>query len=99
MTENAKAPDPPGILKTEELLHFLDVPMSVNIELGNAKMKIREILQLTQGSIMELPRSAGENIDVYVNGQLLACGEVLELEGNAGVRLTDILLQCEESVK
>ena len=75
----------------EESARFLNVPMKVAIQLGQRSMKVREILQLRPNSIVELPRSAGENVDILINGRLLACGEVLEIEGNAGVRLTDIL--------
>jgi len=75
----------------EEAARFLDVPMKVAIQLGQRNMKVREILQLRPNSIVEIPKSAGENVDILINGRLLACGEVLEIEGNAGVRLTDIL--------
>jgi flagellar motor switch protein FliN len=74
-----------------EVGHFLDVPMNLVIYLGQRFMKVREILQLTKDSIVDLPKSAGENVDVFVNGKLVACGEVLEIEGKAGVRLTDVL--------
>jgi flagellar motor switch protein FliN/FliY len=53
-------------------------------------MKIREILQLQLSSIIELPKSAGENVDVLINDRLIAFGEVLELEGSTGIRLTDL---------
>jgi flagellar motor switch protein FliN len=76
---------------SSEVAHFLDIPMSVVIHLGQRFMKVREILQLKANSIVELPKSAGENVDVFVNGKLIACGEVLEMEGKAGVRLTDVL--------
>lgn len=100
MTDNSKPSDVAAPFKvSEEISHLLDVRMKVTIELGNARMKIREVLQLAPGSIVELPRSAGENIDVYINGKLLACGEVLELEGNTGIRLTELLLQAEENSK
>ena len=75
----------------EEVAHFLDVPLKVAIHLGQRNMKVREILQLRPNSIVELPKSAGENVDIFVNGKLMACGEVLEMEGNAGVRLTDVI--------
>jgi len=100
MTDNSKPSDASAPFKVpEELSHLLDVPMKVTIELGNTRMRIREVLQLAPGSIVELPKSAGENIDVYINGQLLACGEVLELEGNTGIRITEVLQQGEENPK
>jgi flagellar motor switch protein FliN len=73
-----------------EVSHFLDVPLKITIQLGNRNIKIREILQLKSDSVLELPKSAGESLEVYVNGKLVAFGEVLEMEGNAGIRLTDI---------
>jgi len=75
----------------EEAARFLDVPMKVAIQLGQRNMKVREILQLRPNSIVEIPKSAGENVDILINGKLLACGEVLEIEGHAGVRLTDVV--------
>jgi flagellar motor switch protein FliN/FliY len=79
--------------KIEEMRHFLDVPLKITIQLANCNMKIREILQLQQDSIIELPKSAGENVDVLVNERLIAFGEVLELEGSTGIRLTDLYSQ------
>ena len=76
--------------ESSTLTHFLDVPLKVRIQLGQKYLKIREILQLREQSIIELPKSAGENIDILVNGKLVAFGEVLEMEGNAGIRLTNL---------
>ncbi len=73
-----------------EVAHYLDIPMKVRIQLGQRLLKIREILQLREQSIIELPKSAGENIDILINGRLVAFGEVLEMEGNAGIRLTNL---------
>jgi flagellar motor switch protein FliN len=74
----------------EEAAHFLDVPFKITIQLGSRDIKIREILRLKRDSILELAKSAGENIDVFINGKLIGYGEVLELEGNTGIRLTDL---------
>jgi flagellar motor switch protein FliN/FliY len=76
--------------KIDEMQHFLDVPIKITIQLASCKMKIREILQLQLSSIIELPKSAGENVDVLINDRLIAFGEVLELEGSTGIRLTDL---------
>lgn len=73
-----------------ELHHFLDVPMKITIQLGTCNMKVRDILQLQPSSIVDLPKSAGENVDILVNGRLIAFGEVMELEGSMGIRLTDL---------
>ena len=75
--------------KMEEMDHFLNVPMKITIQLANCNMKVREILQLQLNSIVELPKSAGENVDILINERLIAFGEVLELEGSTGIRLTD----------
>ena len=77
----------------EEFSGYLDVPMSIMLEIGRRSMRVREVLQLKPESIVDVPKSAGENIDIFVNGKLLAFGEVLELEGKAGVRLTDFVTQ------
>jgi flagellar motor switch protein FliN/FliY len=77
----------------EEFSGYLEVPMNITLELGRRSMKVREILQLKPESIVDVPKSAGENIDIYINGRLVAFGEILELEGRAGVRLTDFVVQ------
>ena len=73
----------------EEAKNFLDVPVRITIQLASCNMKVKDILQLRESSIVELPKSAGENVDILVNNRLIAGGEVLELEGTTGVRLTD----------
>ncbi len=74
---------------SDELHHFLDIPVRITIQLGSRSMKVRDILQLQQSSIIELPKSAGENVDILMNDRLIAFGEVLQLEGSTGIRLTD----------
>lgn len=77
--------------KTMEVLHhFLDIPIEITIQLANRTMKVRDILQLQPDSIVELPKSAGENVDILMNDRLVAFGEVMELEGSTGIRLTDL---------
>ena len=73
----------------EELHNFWDIPVNISIQLGTRTMKVRDILQLQPSSIIELPKSAGENVDILMNGRLVAFGEVMELEGCMGIRLTD----------
>jgi flagellar motor switch protein FliN/FliY len=91
MSEEASNNEPVlGDKAMEEAGHFLDVPLKITIQLGSRNTKIREILQLKPDSILELAKSAGENIDVFINGKLIGYGEVLELEGNTGIRLTDL---------
>ena len=76
----------------KEVTPFLDVPLRITIELVRRSMKVREILTLEESSIVEFPKSAGESVDIYINNRLVGFGEVVELEGNAGIRLTDFLI-------
>jgi flagellar motor switch protein FliN len=75
---------------SDEIQYMLDVPLRITIELGRRTMKVREILQLKPESVVDLPKSAGENLDIYVNGKLVAYGEVLEMEARTGIRITDL---------
>ncbi len=73
------------------MLRFMDVGFDIEIELGSTNIKIREILELKKGSIISLSKSAGEAIEIYANGKLIAKGEVIVLENNFGIRVTDIV--------
>ncbi len=74
---------------------ILDIPLSLAVELGRSKMLIGELLQLGQGSVIELTKVAGEPMDVYVNQRLIARGEVVVVNEKFGVRLTDIISPAE----
>jgi flagellar motor switch protein FliN/FliY len=74
---------------------ILDVPVTLSLEVGRARMPIRNLLQLNQGSVIELERGAGEPLDVYVNGTLIAHGEVVVINDRFGVRLTDVVSPSE----
>lgn len=74
---------------------LLDVPVTVSMEIGQTKMNIRNLLQLNQGSVVELDRLAGEPLDVMVNGTLIAHGEVVVVNEKFGIRLTDIISPAE----
>jgi flagellar motor switch protein FliN len=74
---------------------ILDIPVQLTIELGRTKISIRHILQLAQGSVVELDGLAGEPMDVLVNGCLIAQGEVVVVNGKFGIRLTDIITPSE----
>ncbi len=74
---------------------ILDVPVTVSMEIGHTKMNIRNLLQLNQGSVVELDRLAGEPLDVLVNGTLIAHGEVVVVNEKFGIRLTDIISPSE----
>ena len=70
---------------------LLDVPLEVTVELGNTSMSLREVLQLHQGSMLQLDKLAGEPLDIYANGKLIARGEVVVIEESFGVRITEIV--------
>ena len=82
-----------------ELDMILDIPVQISVELGRTKKTIKEILELTNGSIIELDRLAGEPVDIMVNGQYLAKGEVVVIDENFGVRITDIASPAERAAK
>ena len=73
----------------EQAANIADVPIEVDVQLDQRWMKLREILELEEGSILEMKRSAGENIDIYVGSRLLAFGEIVIIENIMGVRITD----------
>jgi flagellar motor switch protein FliN/FliY len=72
---------------------LLDVPLRVTVELGGARLTIRELLQLGHGSVVELDKPGGEPLDVYVNGKPIARGEAVIVNDRFGVRLTEIVSQ------
>lgn len=74
---------------------ILDVPVTISLEIGRTKINIRNLLQLTQGSVVELDRFAGEPMDVLVNGTLIAHGEVVVVNDKFGIRLTDVISPSE----
>ncbi|MBR6905863.1 MAG: flagellar motor switch phosphatase FliY [Selenomonadaceae bacterium] len=78
---------------------ILDVPLQVTVELGRTKKSIKEILELTNGSIVELDKLAGEPVEIQVNGKYLAKGEVVVIDENFGVRITDIASPAERAAK
>lgn len=70
---------------------ILDIPVTLSMEVGNTEISIRNLLQLSQGSVVELDRVAGEPLDVMVNGTLIAHGEVVVVNDRYGIRLTDVI--------
>jgi flagellar motor switch protein FliN len=74
---------------------ILDIPVQLTVELGRTKIPIRNLLQLAQGSVVELDRLAGEPMDVLVNGCLIAQGEVVVVNDKFGIRLTDVIAPDE----
>jgi flagellar motor switch protein FliN/FliY len=90
-----------GAGKDRNLALILDIPLRVTVELGRTKMPVNELLNLTQGSVVELSKLAGEPMEVYVNDKLIAKGEAVVVNEKFGVRLTDIISPSErvESLK
>ncbi|MFC7320455.1 flagellar motor switch phosphatase FliY [Halobacillus campisalis] len=78
---------------------LMDIPLKVTVELGRTKRTIKEILELTSGSVVELDKLAGEPVDIHVNEKLMAKGEVVVIDENFGVRVTDILSQKDRLKK
>lgn len=74
---------------------ILDIPVTISMEVGSTEIPIRNLLQLNQGSVIELDRLAGEPLDVLVNGRLIAHGEVVMVNEKFGIRLTDVVSQQE----
>lgn len=93
LAQAASQPLPAGI----ELI--LDVPLELTVELGRKRMFIKDVLELTIGSIVELDRVAGEPVDVLVNGRIMARGEVVVIEDNFGIRITEIINPQEQLVE
>lgn len=78
---------------------ILDIPVSISMEVGSTDINIRNLLQLNQGSVIELDRLAGEPLDVLVNGTLIAHGEVVVVNEKFGIRLTDVISPSERIKK
>jgi len=92
LTADAKAPRESV---RRDLDFILDIPLDVSAELGRTKLLINELLQLGQGSVIELNKLAGEPLEIYVNGKLVARGEAVVINEKFGVRLTDIISPIE----
>ncbi len=84
---------------TLDMDFILDIPLTLTVELGRCRMLINELLQLGQGSVVELQKIAGEPMDIFVNNRLIARGEVVVINEKFGVRLTDIISPAERILK
>ncbi|MEW6569714.1 MAG: flagellar motor switch protein FliN [Nitrospirota bacterium] len=80
---------------TKDIEFLLDIPLEVTVELGRTKMLIKDLLQLGQGSVVELEKLAGESMEILANNKLIARGEVVVVNEKFGVRLTDIISPTE----
>lgn len=93
LTDEARAPR--SETNRKDLDFILDIPLDVSAELGRARLLINELLQLGQGSVVELNKLAGEPLEVYVNGKIIARGEAVVINEKFGIRLTDIISPIE----
>lgn len=84
-----------GDAPISDIQRVLDIPVQLSVELGRTKVPIKHILQLGQGSVVELDALAGEPMDVLVNGYLIAQGEVVVVNDKFGIRLTDVVTPSE----
>jgi flagellar motor switch protein FliN len=87
-----------GVEKRAEDINLdviLDVPVTLSMEIGRTRINIRNLLQLSEGSVVELDRLAGEPMDVFVNGTLIAHGEVVVVNDKFGIRMTDVISPAE----
>jgi flagellar motor switch protein FliN/FliY len=96
MADEVKAGDDSlNKLKIQNLDFILDIPLKVSVELGRTQIIVKDLLQLGQGSVLELDKLAGEPLEILVNGKLVAKGEVVVVNEKFGIRLTDIISPIE----
>ena len=91
-------PTQDGGAPVADLDAILDIPVTMSVEIGKTRLSIRNLLQLNQGSVVELDRMAGEPLDVLINGTLVAHGEVVVVNEKFGIRLTDVV-SAQERVR
>ncbi|CAO97042.1 flagellar motor switch protein FliN [Erwinia tasmaniensis] len=105
MNEQTKSPSTDGVFNTfeggennaslQDIDMIMDIPVKLTVELGRTKMTIKELLRLSQGSVVALDGLAGEPLDILINGYLIAQGEVVVVADKYGVRITDIITPSE----
>jgi flagellar motor switch protein FliN/FliY len=93
--QNFQQDDNVVVTDDNKLDMILDIPVTIALQIGRSKISIRNLMQLNQGSVVELDRLAGEPLDVLVNGTLIAHGEVVMVNEKYGIRLTDIISPAE----
>jgi flagellar motor switch protein FliN/FliY len=93
--EQGPSPGGGGLKEVPNLDFILDIPLEVSVELGRARMLISDLLQLGQGSVIELNKLAGEPVEIFINQRLIARGEVVVVNDKFGIKMTDILSPME----
>ena len=91
MNERLAIEDQKDVPQMKNLEFIMDIPLQLTVELGRTKMLVRDVLQLNQGSVVELTKLAGEPQDVFVNSKLVARGEAVVVNDKFGIRLLDIV--------
>ncbi|GFO58578.1 flagellar motor switch protein FliN [Geomonas silvestris] len=91
MSEKLALEDQKEVPQMKNLEFIMDIPLQLTVELGRTKMLVRDVLQLNQGSVVELTKLAGEPLDVFVNSKLVARGEAVVVNDKFGIRLLDIV--------
>lgn len=89
--ESMASPDEGGMLGGRNLGLLAEIPLRVSVEVGSASLKLSELLDLAEGSVVELDRQANELLDILVNGTLVAKGEVVTVNGRFGIRVVDVV--------
>lgn len=92
---NPKTGAPMSEVKSKGIGLLLDIPLEASVEVGRAKILVRELLQMTEGYVVELDKLAGETLDLYVNDRLIARGEAVVVNDKFGLRLTDVVSPAE----
>ena len=91
MNDRLAIEDQKDVPQMKNLDFIMDIPLQLTVELGRTKMLVRDVLQLNQGSVVELTKLAGEPLDVFVNSKLVARGEAVVVNDKFGIRLLDIV--------
>jgi flagellar motor switch protein FliN len=91
LTDNAESTTPQGLSEKINADILQNIPVTISVEVGRTSLKIRDLMRLTQGSVVELDRLAGEPLDLLVNNTLVAQGEVVLVNDRYGVRLTSVI--------
>jgi flagellar motor switch protein FliN/FliY len=99
VTEGGGSPEEDLNARIKKLELILDIPLRVSVELGRTKLLVNDLLQLGQGSVIELNKLAGDPLEVLVNDKLIARGEVVVVNEKFGIRLTDIISPIERIEK
>jgi flagellar motor switch protein FliN/FliY len=97
--KKAQADIPPGAAAVPGMEFLLDIPLEITVELGRTQMVINDLLRLSQGSVIELSKLAGETLEIRANQRLIAKGEVVVVNDKYGVRLTEVVSRAERVEK